>query len=155
MGSALLKRGRGRPLGQAKAMTDTQHKIVKRVAERMKSHPEAHCQEYWYLDPAHSSAPMWDTVHGEYNSRLVINVGEMADCGSVACSAGHIVLAALELGLPLRINPAARGEIDVIARRLVGLPAEQAERLFSAKSDEFARRVIAAAAESGDWSDLQ
>ena len=136
-------------------MTDTQHKIVGRVAERMASHPETHCQEFWYFDPAHDFAPMWDTVHGEYNSRLVIDVGEMADCGTVACSAGHIIPAALELGLPVKINSDTQGEADVIARRLVGLSAEQAERLFSAKSDEVVRHVIAAAAESGDWSSLQ
>ena len=136
-------------------LTDEQHKVVRRVAERITRHPGTHRQEHWYEDGKLHAYPLWLAVYEESSPELVIDVEAMATCNTTACAAGHIILAALELGLPFDQGSILDRTISATAARLAGLSAQQAWWLFSEASESNVREAVSIAAEHGDWGHLQ
>ena len=73
----------------------------------------------------------------------------MRECGSAACCAGHIVLAALALGVEVR-----DGSIEGEAMRLAGIDEVAAKALFdSAAHEDRVRQWLREAAASGETPD--
>lgn len=138
-------------------MTDEQHKVVKRVAERITQHPRTHRQKQWYQDGEFHENPLWMAVYEEPSPELLIDVEAMMHCGATACAAGHMILAALELGVPfdlVPIPPIPERTILDTAAHLAGMSAQQAYHLFNEPSEGGVRKAVSTAAESGDWSHL-
>lgn len=133
-----------------------QHKVVLLASERMDAFPDTHDQDAWYWSPVESGvAGGWDEFGiasdlGK-STDLPLSPLAMRECGSTACCAGHIVLAAIDLGMELR-----RGEhIADEAQRLIGISCDTAEDLFDAHGHEETvrewMREAAAMGRAPDW----
>ena len=141
-------------------MTEEQHKVVRRVLERLEQFPETYNQQLWYgggRDHLRESSltallPGGDQVLNDdeveaLRAKLVIDVAQMSECGTAACIAGHTILAAYELGIPLLEDSWMFSDV---AKALLGVDEHQADSLF-AGGENNARNWVATAAETGSW----
>ena len=131
-------------------LTEQQHKIVRRVQERLEQFPETHSQDVWYRGPTKISDDLMDAVRGRGSFEgLAIDVQDMRECGTTACLAGHAVLAAIELGIEVPDTP----HVHIAAADLLGLSGQGGtDRLFSfARTKAGIRQRVAKAAETGEW----
>ena len=132
-------------------LTEQQHKIVRRVQERLERFPETHDQDVWYRGPTKFSDDLMNAVRGRGSFEgLAIDGQDMLDCGTKACLAGHTVLAAIELGVEVPDTP----DIATAATDLLGLSGHVSlrRRLFSHTHTEAGiRQRVAEAAETGGW----
>ena len=128
-------------------LTESQHRVVKRAAERIKAFPETHDQSTWYGERGRFGL-LASIQYMEARAREgLLDVDRMAQCDTVACAAGHIVSAAVEVGVDL---PDA-GYVSAAAREVAGLTDRQANILFYECTNRFARQAIARAAKKGRW----
>ena len=146
-------------------MTEQQHKIVKRVHERITTFPESHDQGYWYWTDVNEGDEVIDALMPQQttyspadvagaSSEIVVDVAEMVKCGTTACLAGHAVLAAIELGIPLPNDAEHVWEAAVPLLGVANAHGETLGGMFGA-DDETARAWVAVAAETGSWDHVR
>ena len=136
------------------SMTNEQLKVGKRVLERIDEFPTTHNQAQW-----HWASPEILRDHGGVQiSPLTgaipaIAAVDMHECGTVACLAGHTILSAYELGIPIPLErDATDNPPEEVAGELLGMDEDQAEALFFNEPYEYtARDYLAAAVERGGW----
>ena len=133
-------------------MTDIQHQIVQRTAERIEAFPEAYDQQWWYwADDEHAMGSPSPVFPFGIWQGYPVDVVEMVECGTVACAATHIVCAAIDLSVAI---PTA-DTISEAAALLTGLSRKQAGCLFHQfTSNEAALSAIKIAIETRSWDAL-
>ena len=120
--------------------------IAGEAARLMRAHPDLTDQGGWV---AAGDTPIY--TEEDVRRQLTTPVGEWA-CGTVACAAGWILVAALEanpdLDIPLLENDALADAVDFFAAgRLLGLDEAESDLLFiQSDRDEAIERLEAIAA---------
>ena len=145
---SMIKGAPPRPSGATvpTLLSESQHQVVKRAAERIKAFPETHDQDNWYGERGGFGEPT--LLYLLHQSRQgLLDIETMAQCNTVACAAGHLVSAAIELGVDLSDTEF----VSATAQRVGGLTDEQADILFYECTTRSARRAIARAAKKGRW----
>lgn len=127
-------------------LTETQLQVVKRAAERITMFPETYDQNEWFGARGGFSEPS-PRYLAHQARRGSLDVEEMARCNTVACAAGHIVCAAIELGTALPDTES----VSAAAQELAGLTDSQASALFYKYKDRPARKAVVQAARRGCW----
>ena len=124
-------------------LTEDQQKLFRAVSDRLKAFPDSHYQGHWYWDG-------WGeltTLEGIRAAGMPLSPLEMAECGTVACDAGHTVLAALDLGMKVDETK----EIELEAEWLLGLGSFDTGHLFSGSAaKESVYEWVAEAADTGE-----
>ena len=136
---------------------DTQHKIVKRVHERITQFPDTHAQSEWFVtremveaeEPELGADYLQSLVEGHFSYTPVVDVELMNSCGTVACVAGHAMLAAYELGIEYPLRSTA--PVPKQAACLMGLSVDEGEALFHWADEDEALLAVSRAADRGTW----
>lgn len=131
-------------------MSDSAIKVAMRVRERIESFPCTHDQSKWYCSPFGGS--MSEAVSNGAVSALVVDAAAMSDCGVTACLAGHAILAATELGIPVPVPDSRYTPVPEAARRLLDMPREDCPPLFvTPMTTKALLRALDEAVEHGAW----
>ena len=142
-------------------LTEDQRKLCLEVADRLDAWPETHSQHDWYdhytwgreaMDGSDLCTTLYGTPHP--GRTAVVDLLDMAECGTTACLAGHALIAAHDLGMLHDDDPGRssnRYGIADSAARLLGL-SNVDPGWFDADVDEAdVRWAVRTAADTGRW----